>query len=1024
MSARLQRIRRALRIACAAATACALVAVALLPASARADESTPVTANEIQIELDLQQQMNSLWNQMPDSGDSSSVRLLRDTQPDCASAALRLARGSITRADAARGMKQVGKIYFKIGKLVLKGFGLGTVGDAADIALKVLESGSADEFAVKMGEFLVGKGASSLVKSDLVKSLGLPQGLPEQTLASEAAKALYNKLIGQKGEGWEEVVNSPCPDTHVQLWTGTGDAGLGLTMFIWGNCQCKWPERVPEPMRLTYFGVYARRFYTPKVAIEGQAVKVTFDVASTEYFVRARCGCPTRTALADPPRTAGGQTDGLVGQIGDLPGFAVSYDTPAWCTYGGGSTGLPGSTGTPPPGEPPLSGTPPPGEPTTSSGGGDPSLAPPPPGLTAPPPGLFFPEDTPDGGTTTRPPPSKPEDTAPPETLTGVPVKATQTVLEGGVAHTSAVAGARVKLDVGPDPQLPLDGAPVDDGGFADEPLQAVTGSDGTATIPVAQTIPGYTGTPVELDLSPTSSTLVYLKQGADPKRALSPDLHRYMGRAFTVGGVTVVPLFHKGVGPSQIEKSLAKCKDAEGHEPNYCRDEQLDPDDPHFRSTGTWGQRYPDQWAIQRVGLTRGEDSAWNLVGSNPSPILVAVVDTGLDWNHADIDRARLWRNPRETPGNGRDDDGNGYVDDVIGWNFQNQTASPFDRDGHGTFVTGVIAAATDNGVGIAGVNPWARIMVLKALNDFGHTRASFLAEAIAYAADNGARVINVSVGGKNLTRAETLAVQHAHAKGALVVVAAGNDAVNVAEFGPAGVPGALAVASTGLDDQRAPFSNTGEGIALAAPGMDVLSLRARRTDFMRDLPGVKYQAGESFVGADRRYYRTSGTSFSAPIVSGVASLVLSKRPELGADDLREILLQTARDVGVPGQDHHTGHGIVDARAALRAEPGVTLRTEIEGVEVVREGEGQVVVVKGSATADALRRRWIEIGAGDEPKSWKRIGDEHATPVEKGELGRIPAGDLRGSKVWTIRSVIEHENGEKREVRFRLELG
>ncbi len=1011
------------RAARAVPSACAALAIAAAPSPAGADASSPVTADEIRIELDLQQQMNSLWNQMPDSGDSSSVTLLRGTQPDCASAALRLARGSITRADAARGMKQVGKIYFKIGKLVLKGFGLGTVGDAADIAVKVLESGSAEEFAVKMGEFLVGKGASSLVKSDLVKSLGLPQGLPEQTLASEAAKALYNKLIGQKGEGWEEVVNSPCPDTHVQLWTGTGDAGLGLTMFIWGNCQCKWPERVPEPMRLTYFGVYARRFYTPKVAIEGQVVKVTFDVASTEYFVRARCGCPTETSYVDPPRTAGGQADGTALRVGDVPGFAISYDTPVWCTYGGGTTSLPGGgSSAPPEGEPPST----PGEPSIPPGTDTPELSPPPPGLTAPPPGLFFPEETPDGETTTRPPPSKPEDTTPPSspTPTGVPVKATQTVLEGGVARTSAVARARVKLDVGPDPQLPLDGAPVVDDGFADEPLQAVTGADGTATIPISTGIPGYRGAPVELDLSPTTSTLVYLKEGADPKRALSADLHPYIGRAFRVGGATVVPLFHKGVDPSKIEKSLAKCKDVQGHEPNYCRDEQLDPNDPYFRSTGTWGQRYPDQWAIQRVGLTRGDDSAWDLVGPSPVPVLVAVVDTGLDWNHADIDRTRLWRNPKETPDNGRDDDGNGYVDDVIGWNFQDQTPSPFDRDGHGTFVTGVIAAATDNGVGIAGVNPWARVMVLKALNDFGHTRASFLAEAIAYAADNGARVINVSVGGKNLTRAETLAIQHAHAKGALVVIAAGNEGVDVAGFGPAGVPGALAVAATGLDDERAPFSNTGEGVGLAAPGMDVLGLRARRTDFMRDLPDVKYRAGESFVGKDRRYYRTSGTSFSAPIVSGVASLVLAKRPELGVDDLREVLLQSARDVGVPGRDQHTGHGIVDARAALRAEPGVTLRTEIEGVEVVREGGEQFVVVKGSATADKLRRRWIEIGAGDEPTAWKRVGDDLGAPVEKGELGRIPAGELRGSKVWTIRSLIEHENGEKREVRFRLELG
>ncbi len=1009
-------------------TAClALVfSLSIAHGAARADESTPVTADEIEIELDLRDQMNSLWVGMPDSGDSSAVRLLGDTQPDCAGAALRLARGAITRADAKRGLRDVGKFYFKIGKLALKGFGLGTVGDAADIALKVLESGSAEEFAVKMGEFLVSKGASSLVKSDLVKALKLPQGLPEQTIASEAAKALYKKLLGEKGQGFEETIDSPCADTHVQVWTGTGDSGLGLTIFVWGNCACQWPERAPEPMRLTYFGVYARRFYTPRTEIDGQKIKVRFEVASSEYSVRARCGCPTKTAMIDRTGTGVAPDDGLIGVI---PGFAVSYDTPTWCTYGGGSTGLPGGGGSTPGGGSPIGGTPKePEEPGSTPQGDDPGLTPPPPELTQPPPGIFFPSGSPEGGTTTRPPPSKPGDepktpSAPP---TGVPVKATQTVLVAGVTQTSPVSGARIKLDLGPDPALPIDGAPVVDEGFADGPLQAVTGADGTATIPVSADLvrAGYAGTPVDLDLSPTSSTLVYLKKGAIPQKVLDAVLHPHLGHAFTVGDTTVVPLFHKGVDPKIVKDALAKSKDVEGDEPNYCRDEQLQPNDPYFRAKGSWKQSYPDQWAIQRVGFTADEGSAWNLVGPNPAPIVVAVVDTGLDWNHADVDRSRLWRNANEIPGNRRDDDGNGYVDDVIGWDFQGQDPSPFDRDGHGTFVTGVIAAATDNGVGIAGINPWARVMVLKALNDFGHTRASFLAEAILYAANNGARVINVSVGGKNLTRAETLAIQQAHARGALVVVAAGNEGTDVAQFGPAGVPAALAVAATGLDDARAAFSNTGEGIALAAPGMDVLSLRGRRTDFMRDLPDVKYRAGESFVGKDARYYRTSGTSFSAPIVTGVASLVLAKRPQLGVGDLRDVLLQSARDVGVPGRDQHTGHGIVDARAALAAEPGITLRTEISGVEVIAEAGAQQVVVKGTAVADRLKRRWLEIGAGDDPASWKRVGDESRSAVEQGELGRIPASELRGSKVWTLRSIIEHENGQKREVRFKLELG
>src|SRR6476469_1472569 len=94
-------------------------------------------------------------------------------------------------------------------------------------------------------------------------------------------------------------------------------------------------------------------------------------------------------------------------------------------------------------------------------------------------------------------------------------------------------------------------------------------------------------------------------------------------------------------------------------------------PDNHYFTNQGSWGQNYPDQWALKRIGLDAGPDSAWRLVKRDATPIVVAVVDTGLDWNHQDIDWDNLWHNPREIPGNGIDDDHNGYVDDIYGWNF-----------------------------------------------------------------------------------------------------------------------------------------------------------------------------------------------------------------------------------------------------------------------------------------------------------------------------------------------------------------
>src|SRR5258705_4248971 len=121
--------------------------------------------------------------------------------------------------------------------------------------------------------------------------------------------------------------------------------------------------------------------------------------------------------------------------------------------------------------------------------------------------------------------------------------------------------------------------------------------------------------------------------------------------------------------------------------------------------------------------------NSAWRLVKQNAQPVVVAVIDTGLDWNHRNIDPENIWRNPKETAGNGVDDDKNGYVDDVIGWDFFDRDGQPGDFDGHGTFVSGLIAGSWKEKSGIAGINPFARLMILKAVNNFGHSRASYVA-------------------------------------------------------------------------------------------------------------------------------------------------------------------------------------------------------------------------------------------------------------------------------------------------------
>ena len=449
-----------------------------------------------------------------------------------------------------------------------------------------------------------------------------------------------------------------------------------------------------------------------------------------------------------------------------------------------------------------------------------------------------------------------------------------------------------------------------------------------------------------------------------------------------------------------------------------------LEPPDTHyFVGEGSWGQNYPDQWALKRIGLDSTPNSAWRLIRRKAEPIVVAVVDTGLDWNHKDIDRDNIWHNSKEIPGNGIDDDHNGYVDDIIGWDFFDQDNKPWDYDGHGTMVAGIITGSWNDKSGIAGVNPFTRLMVVKAINNFGHTRASYIAQAIAYAVDNGARVINLSVGGKEITKVEQAAIDYAYAKGAVVVVAAGNEGVEVNNYGIAGSDKVLTVGSTGFDDQRAIFSNWGN-VSIAAPGLDVLSLRARRTDVMLGMEGVKYQAGAAYVGDDKRYYRASGTSFSAPLVSGLVSLMLANDPSLTNRQVMDIVKSTARDVGTPGVDQYTGYGIIDARAALKAPKDYFLLAGIDRVEVVQEGGNQVVRVHGTADANDFKSARIEIGQGETPTTWKSVGTAQKGAGPDSVLGDIPATALKGATVWQIRVIVEHVNGSAREARFKLTLG
>lgn len=580
-----------------------------------------------------------------------------------------------------------------------------------------------------------------------------------------------------------------------------------------------------------------------------------------------------------------------------------------------------------------------------------------------------------------------------------------------------------------------VEGAELDDDGQlqlsvdskADEDLAAITLTEVVEDKPVTEVAPtnkpAVTRTARVARQNPQLVVATAANWTRLPARLAPQGARICINRNFRIGDSNIHVVSLAGQFVDEFTRNANRWEQTEFVEADPCRNKE-DSKDPLYETSGLWGQKFDNQWAIKRVGFEEKKLPQWLKKPATAADVTVAVIDTGLDWYHPDISHDKIWTNPNEVQGNGIDDDNNGYVDDVVGWNFVRNRNKPWDYDGHGTFVTGVIAAAQSNGIGISGISSSAKIMPLKALDAFGRGYASMAAEAINYAAEHDARIINLSLGGRTLTKVEQLAVDHARSKGAIVVVAAGNSGQSVADFSPAGLRGVVTVTATDRKDKRAGFSNWGPLVDIAAPGVDVLSLRARRTDLLSLIRGVKYKRGEGILGEDRSYYRASGTSFAAPIVTGTITELLAGNPELTADQATRMVLHSASDIETPGVDNYTGYGLLDATAALVADPEYFNESRITGVKVVTRSGKPVLRVLGTSDANDFKDAVIRLGKGTEPKKWLEVNRKILKPVDDGVLIELPASVFKGAKQWTIRLITRHKNGAEREARFSLKLG
>ena len=302
----------------------------------------------------------------------------------------------------------------------------------------------------------------------------------------------------------------------------------------------------------------------------------------------------------------------------------------------------------------------------------------------------------------------------------------------------------------------------------------------------------------------------------------------------------------------------------------NYQVSINVIPNDPQFSAL----------WGLNNTGQTGGgfdadidAAEAWD-VEQGSDAVVVAVIDTGIDYNHQDL-AANMWRNAGEIAGNGIDDDLNGFVDDVYGYDFINNDGNPMDDNSHGTHVAGTIGAVGNNNLGIVGVSHEVSLMALKFLGSDGSGWTTDAARAVDYAVSMGADIMNASFGGVGFSSVMNDALNRANQAGVLFVAAAGNDYGNNNDLSPHypssyDVPNVVAVAATDHRDQLAWFSNYGStSVDLAAPGVNVLST----------IPGNSYASYD-------------GTSMATPHVAGAAALLLAQDPTLTVTQLKQILI------------------------------------------------------------------------------------------------------------------------------------
>lgn len=384
--------------------------------------------------------------------------------------------------------------------------------------------------------------------------------------------------------------------------------------------------------------------------------------------------------------------------------------------------------------------------------------------------------------------------------------------------------------------------------------------------------------------------------------------------------GRIVVLQYDSEADPYYVSSKIANHDEIEWAEPKFVYEFTFVPNDPSYSS----------QYALSVINAAQ----AWDISQGDTS-IVIGIVDTGVDWDHPDL-AANIWTNWNEIPNNGIDDDGNGYIDDIRGWDFGGLNGTPDnnpmeDRPDHGTHVAGIASAVTNNGIGVASIGFKSKLMPVKVTRDdlrgpsgpyviFGY-------EGIVYAADNGAKVINCSWGGGGYSIFGQQVIDYAISKGSLVVAAAGNSN-SINEFYPAAFRGVFSVASTTSSDVKSSFSNYGRYIDVSAPGTNIYNTWQNDT-----------------------YATLSGTSMASPLVAGLAALTKARFPSYNPIQIREQIRVNSDNINSvnPNFTDLMGYGRINAHSTLSNVNSKSVRaTEILFSDEAPGGNGDGIFQPG----------------------------------------------------------------------------